>query len=126
MPWSKRLLPSFALGCATLLGASLAAAQDGNSQKPNQTSASQHVRSFEVKYYGSFEKVPPEEIERRLQQKGLLPLVEKPYNQAKVDLIKAKIVGIFKEHGLAVGADSSLEPTRDLRAVRITIEVYKQ
>ena len=66
------------------------------------------------------------EIESRLQKKGLLPVVEKPYDQAKVDSIKAEIVEIYKEHAIAVGADSSLEPTRDLRAVRILIEVYKQ
>jgi hypothetical protein len=41
-------------------------------------------------------------------------------DQAMVDSIKAEIVEIYKEHG------SSLEPTRDLRAVRILIEVYKQ
>ncbi len=41
-----------------------------------------------------------------------------------LDLIKAEI--IYKDYGIAVGADSSLEPTRDRRAVRILIEVYKQ
>jgi hypothetical protein len=47
-------------------------------------------------------------------------------DQARVDSIKAEIVEIYKQHGIAVVADSSLEPTRDLRAVRILIEVYKQ
>ena len=56
----------------------------------------------------------------------LLPVVEKPYDQARVDSIKAEIVEICKEHGIAVSADRSLEATRDLRAVRILIEVYKQ
>jgi hypothetical protein len=63
------------------------------------------------------------------RRKGLLPQLEKPYDQAKVDLIKAEIIEIYKDYGIAVGADSSLEPTRDRRAVRILIEfnrVYKQ
>ena len=46
----------------------------------------------------------------------------KTYDQAKVDLIKAEIIEIYKDCGTAVGADSSLEPTRDRRAVRILIE----
>ena len=71
-------------------------------------------------------RVSPDQIESRLQKKGLLALVEKPYDQAKVDSIKAEIREIYKEHGIAEGADSSLEPTRDPRAVRILIEVYKQ
>ena len=79
-----------------------------------------------VKCLGSFERVSPDEIEARLQKKGLLHPVEKPYDQAKVDLIKAEIIEIYKDYGIAVGADSSLEPTRDRRAVRILIEVYKQ
>jgi hypothetical protein len=97
-----------------------------DSQQPKQTSANQRVRSFGVKYLGSFERVSPDEIEARLRKKGLLPLVEKPYDQAKVGLIKAEIIEIYKDYGIAVGADSSLEPTWDGRAVRILIEVYKQ
>jgi hypothetical protein len=99
-----------------------------DSQLPKQTSASQRVRSFAVKCLGSFERVPPDEIESRLQKKGLLPLAEKPYDPAKVDLIKTEIIiiEIYKDYGIAVGADSSLEPTRDLLAVRILIEVYRQ
>jgi hypothetical protein len=62
----------------------------------------------------------------RESTRSKLPLVEKPYDQAKVDLIKAEIIEIYKDHGTAVVADSSLEPTRDRRAVRILIEVYKQ
>jgi hypothetical protein len=88
--------------------------------------ANQHVHSFAVKCLGSFERVPPDEIESRLRKKRLLPPVEKPYDPAKVDLIKTEIIEIYKDYGIAVGADSSLEPTRDLLAVRILIEVYKQ
>jgi hypothetical protein len=123
---SKRLLLSLALAFSTLLCPLLASAQNVDSQQSKQTSASQRVRSFAVKCLGSFERVPPDEIESRLQKKGLLPLVEKPYDQAKVDLIKTEIIEIYKDYGIAVGADSSFEPTRDLLAVRILIEVYKQ
>jgi len=52
-------------------------------------------------------------------------LAEKPYDQAKVDSIKAEIIEICKDQGIAIGADSFLEPTRDRRAVRIFIQVYK-
>jgi hypothetical protein len=62
------------------------------SQQSTQTSASQRVRSFGVKYLGWFERVSPDEIDSRLQKKGLLPVVEKPYDQVRVDSIKAEIV----------------------------------
>jgi hypothetical protein len=68
----------------------------------------------------------PGEIESPLQKNGLLHLVEKTRDQAKVDLIKAEIIEIYRDYGIAVGADSSLEPIRDLLAVRIFIEVYNQ
>jgi hypothetical protein len=117
---SKRLFLSFALAFSTLLCPFFASAQNVDSQQPKQTSANQRVRSFGVKYLGSFERVSPDEIEARLRKKGLLPLVEKPYDQAKVDLIKAEIIEIYKDYGITVGADSSLEPTRDGRAVSNT------
>jgi hypothetical protein len=62
-----------------------------------------------------------------LTQKGLLPLVERPYDQAKVDLIKAEVIEIYREQGVAVGAYSVLEPAAGgPRAVRVTLEVYKR
>jgi hypothetical protein len=126
MPSSNRLLLSLVLASSALSCPFLASAQNVDSQQPRQATASQRVRSFGIKYLGSFERVSPDEIEPRLQKKGLLPLVEKPYDQAKVDLIKAEIIEIYREHSIAVGADSFLEPTHDLRAVRIIVEVYKQ
>jgi hypothetical protein len=62
---------------------------------------------------------------QRLEQKGLFPLVEKPYDQSKVDLIKAEIIQIYREHGIAVGAYTALEPAGDPHAVKVTLEVYK-
>ena len=123
---SKRLLLPFALVFSTALCPLPASAQNAGFQPPKPTVATQLVFSFGVNYLGSFERVSPEEIQTRLHQRGLLPLVEKPYNQAKVEAIKAEIVEIYKEHGIAVGTDSSLEPTRDLHAVRIIIGVYKR
>ena len=80
----------------------LASAQNVDSQQPKQTRAIQRVRSFGVKHLGSFEKVQPDEIESRLRKKGLLPLVEKPYDQAKVDTIQTEIIGIYRDYGIAV------------------------
>jgi hypothetical protein len=88
-------------------------------------SAAARRRSFGAKYLGSFERVSPDAIESRHQKKGRFPLAEKPYDQAKVDSIKAEIIEICKDQGIAIGADSFLEPTRDRRAVRIFIQVYK-
>jgi hypothetical protein len=123
---SQRLLLSLALAFSTLLCPVLASAQNVDSHRPKQSSAIQRARSSAVKCLVAFERVPPGEIESPLQKNGLLHLVEKTYDQAKVDLIKAEIIEIYRDYRIAVGADSSLEPTRDLLAVRILIEVYNQ
>jgi hypothetical protein len=87
---SKRLFLSFALDFSIMLCPFLTSAQNVDSQQPKQTSTNQRVRSFGVKYLGSFERVSPDAVESRLQKKGLLPLVEKPYDQTKVDLIQGR------------------------------------
>ena len=106
---SQRLLLSLALAFSTLLCPVLASAQNVDSQRPKQSSAIQRARSSAVKCLVAFERVPPGEIESPLQKNGLLHLVE-TYDQAKVDLIKAEIIEIYRDYGIAVGADSSLEP----------------
>ncbi len=84
------------------------------------------VRRFALHYNGSFKRVSPDEIGRRLTQKGLLPVVEKPYDQAKLNLIKEEIKKIYKERGIAVDAESVLNSTSSPRYVEVFIEVYKQ
>ena len=127
MPSSKRPLIRLALALATLLCASVVAvAQNGNSPVPDPPKTRLHVRAFVFHYAGAFKRVSPDDIGVRLAQKGLLPVVERPYDQAKVNLIKAEIIEIYKEHGVAVGAYSALEPAGGgPRAVRVTLEVYK-
>ena len=127
MPSSKRPITPLALLCATLLCASVVAnAQDGNSPLPDPPRPRLHVRAFVFHYAGVFKRVSPDDIGVRLAQKGLLPVVERPYDQAKVDLIKAEVIEIYKEHGVAVGAYSALEPAGGgPRAVRVTLEVFK-
>ena len=123
---SQRLLLSLALAFSTLLCPVLASAQNVDSQRPKQSSAIQRARSSAVKCLVAFERVPPGEIESPLQKNGLLHLVEKTYDQAKVDLIKAEIIEIYRDYGIVVGAYSALEPASSLRAVRIVLEVYKK
>ena len=89
---SKRFSLFFALASLAVLSLPLASAQNAESQQPTPASASQRVRSFGVEYLGSFERVSADEIEPRLQKRGLLPLVEKPHDQSKVDLIKTEII----------------------------------
>jgi hypothetical protein len=124
---SKRPLIPLALVCATLLCASVVAVgQNGNSPLPDPPKTRLHVRAFIFHYAGAFKRVSPDDIGERLAQKGLLPVVERPYDQAKVNLIKAEVIEIYKEHGVAVGAYSALEPAGGgPRAVRVTLEVYK-
>ena len=124
---SKRPLLPLALVGATLWCASVvAAAQKGDAPQPAPPKATLHVRAFVFHYLGTFKRVSPDDIGVRLTQKGLLPVVERPYDQAKVDLIKAEVIEIYKEHGVAVGAYSALEPAGGgPRAVRVILEVYK-
>jgi hypothetical protein len=124
---SNRMFLPFALGCATLLCASLTLSQDLPSQPSNlSNSASLMVRRFVLHYNGAFKRISPEEIAQRLTQKGLLPLVEKPYDQAKLDLVKNEIKKIYREKGIAVDAASVLNATSTPRYVEVFIEVYRQ
>lgn len=124
---SNRFLVPLALACTALLCPLPVAAQAAGSQQSNQgRSASLMVRRFALHYNGSFKRVSPDEIGRRLTQKGLLPVVEKPYDQAKLNLIKEEIKKIYKERGIAVDAESVLNSTSSPRYVEVFIEVYKQ
>ncbi len=123
---SKRLLLLLAVACLTLLCPLRAAAQDSDSQQSNKSSSTGlMVRRFALHYNGSFKKVSPDEITQRLTQKGLLPLVEQPYDQTKLDLVKSEIKKIYKEKGIAVSAESVLNSTSTPRYVEVFIEVYK-
>jgi len=124
---SKRIFVPLALACMALLCPLFVAAQDADSHLPiKSNSASLMVRRFALHYNGSFKRVSPDEIGQRLTQKGLLPLVEKPYDQAKLNLIKNEIKKIYKEKGLAVDAESVLNSTSSPRYVEVFIEIYKQ
>jgi hypothetical protein len=123
---SKRLLFLSAVACLTLSCPLLAAAQDTDSQLSNKSSGTGlMVRRFALHYNGSFKRVSPEEITQRLTQKGLLPLVEQPYDQAKLDLVKNEIKKIYREKGIAISAESVLNSTSTPRYVEVFIEVYK-
>jgi hypothetical protein len=123
---AKRLLLRLALACMTLSCPLLVAAQDADSQQPSKSSSTGlMVRRFALHYNGTFKRVSPDEIGQRLTQKGLLPLVEQPYDQAKLDLIKIEIKKIYKEKGIAVCAESVLNATSTPRYVEVFIEVYK-
>jgi hypothetical protein len=123
---SKRFLLALALALTTLSGPSFPAAQDADSQSSNKSSSSLMVRRFALHYTGSFKKVSADEITQRLTQKGLFPVVEQPYDQAKLELIKNEIKRIYKEKGIAVIAESVLNSTNTPRYVEVFIEVYKQ
>jgi hypothetical protein len=123
---SARLLLPLALTCIALSCPSLAAAQDADSQRSNKSSnTSLMVRRFALHYNGSFKRISPDEIGQRLTQKGLLPVVEQPYDQSRLDLIKNEIKKIYKEKGISVGAESVLNSTSTPRYVEVFIEVYK-
>jgi hypothetical protein len=123
---SNRLLLLLAVVCLTLSCPLLAAAQDADSQQSNKSSSTGlMVRRFALHYNGSFKRVSPDEITQRLSQKGLLPLVEQPYDQTKLDLVKIEIKKIYKEKGIAVSAESVLNSTSTPRYVEVFIEVFK-
>ena len=124
---SKRLLLPVALALTTLLCPLLVAAQDSDSQPSNKSSSTcLMVRRFVLHYNGSFKKVSPDEIGHRLSEKGLLPVVEQPYDQAKLDLIKNEIKKIYKEKGIAVDTESVMNATSTPRYVEVFIEIFKQ
>ena len=123
---SKRVLVPLVLACTALLWPPLVVAQDDGAQKSNKSSStSLMVRRFSLHYNGSFKRVSPDEIGQRLAEKGLLPLVEQPYDQTKLNLVKNEIKKIYKEKGIAVGAESVLNSTNTPRYVEVFIEVYK-
>jgi hypothetical protein len=123
---SKRLLVPLVLASTALLWPPLVVAQDDSAQKSNKSSStSLMVRRFSLHYNGSFKRVSPDEIGQRLAEKGLLPLVEQPYDQTKLNLVKNEIKRIYKEKGIAVGAESVLNSTNTPRYVEVFIEVYK-
>ena len=123
---SKRLLVPLVLASTALLWPPLVVAQDDSAQKSNKSSStSLMVRRFSLHYNGSFKRVSPDEIGQRLAEKGLLPLVEQPYDQTKLNLVKNEIKKIYKEKGIAVGAESVLNSTNTPRYVEVFIEVYK-
>lgn len=127
---SRRLLVAFlalTLAFPALSHPSFPAAQNADSQPSNKSSStSLIVRRFALHYTGSFKKVSADEIAQRLTQKGLFPVVEQPYDQAKLELIKNEIKKIYKEKGIAVIAESVLNSTSTPRYVEVFIEVYKQ
>jgi|SRR5277367_3627718 len=127
---SRRLLLAFLalmLVFPALSGPSFLAAQDADPQSSHKSSStSLMVRRFALHYTGSFKKVSADEIAQRLTQKGLFPVVEQPYDQAKLELIKNEIKRIYKEKGIAVVAESVLNATNTPRYVEVFIEVYKQ
>jgi hypothetical protein len=123
---SKPLLLLSAVACLTLSCPLLATAQDTDSQQSSKSSnTGLMVRRFALHYNGSFKRISPDEITQRLTQKGLLPLVEQPYNQTKLDLVKSEIKKIYKEKGIAVSAESVLNATSTPRYVEVFIEVFK-
>jgi hypothetical protein len=123
---SKRLLVPLALACTTVLCPVLVGAQDDGAQKSDKSSStSLMVRRFSLHYNGSFKRVSPDEIGQRLTEKGLLPLVEQPYDQAKLNLVKSEIKKIYKEKGIAVDVESVLTSTNTPRYVEVFIEIYK-
>ena len=123
---SKRLLVPLALACTTLFCPLFVAAQeDGTRKSDKSSSTSLMVRRFSLHYNGSFKRVSPDKIGQRLAEKGLLPLVEQPYDQAKLNLVKNEIKKIYKEKGIEVGAESVLNSTNTPRYVEVFIEVYK-
>jgi hypothetical protein len=131
MIFSQRLLLPLALAFTTLScllpGAAQDATQDPDSQRSNKNSSTRLiVRKFSLHYTGSFKKISPDEIAQRLTQKGFLPILEQPYDQAKLELIKNEIKKLYQERGIAVGAQSVLNSTSTPRYVEVLIEVYKQ
>jgi len=126
MASSRCLLLALTLTFAVLSGPSSPAAQDADSQPSHKSTSSLMVRRFALHYTGSFKRVSPDEIAQRLTQKGLFPVVEQPYDQAKLELIKSEIKRIYKEKGIAVIAESVLNSTSTPRYVEVFIEVYKE
>jgi hypothetical protein len=124
---SKRFLLAVSLASVIPSCPSLVASPNAASQESDKTSGSNLlVRRFRLQNLALFVRVSAEEIEQRLAQNGLLPLVERPYDQAKVALIKDQIIAIYKEHGVAVVAESFLRPTSSPGYVEVVVEVRKQ
>jgi hypothetical protein len=124
---SNRHFLCAALAWATLLCASVAAAQGFNSQKLiNSSVAAPVLRRVVVRHLGSFDATKLEEIEVRVGRVVNRPRVETPYDQEKVDNMKKVLQELWKERGVSVNVDSQLTQIRDTRYAMLEFLVYKQ
>jgi hypothetical protein len=124
---SKRPFLRVALAWATLLCASVSAAQSSNSQELNNSSVAAPVlRRVVVRHLGSFNATKLEEVEERVGRVVNRPRVETPYDLDKVDNMKKVLQELWKERGVSVNLDSQLTQVRDTRYAILEFLVYKQ
>jgi hypothetical protein len=116
----------FALACATFLFASVAAAQNSNSQ-PVKTSDAvvPLLRRVVVRHLGSFDSTMLEEVSTRVLQIVYRPRVGTPYDQHKVGYMKKVLQELWKERGVSVAVNTQLTQIRDTRYALLEFVVYK-
>jgi hypothetical protein len=81
------------------------------------------IRRFSIRNVGSFAKIDTQEIWDKLQEQGLAPAVEKPYDQETVDRMMAVIREMCRSRGVAVRVVADVAPTSSPRYIvlRLTI-----
>lgn len=92
-------------------------------QQTNSSSTTLLIRRFSIRNVGSFAKIDTHEIWNKLQEQGLAPAVEKPYDQETVDRMMAVIREMCRSRGVAVRVVADVAPTSSPRYIvlRLTI-----
>jgi hypothetical protein len=122
----KPLLVLALAGVALLVAFPLTVLRASAQQTDDPTAAHPLIRRFSIRNLGSFEKIDPAEIQQRLRDQGLLPAVEKPYDQETVDEMAAAIREMYQERGIDVAVDAIVQPTRSPRYVLLSLTIRKK
>jgi hypothetical protein len=122
----KSLLALVLAGVALIIALPLTVLRASAQQTDESTAAHPLIRRFSIRNLGSFEKIDPAEIQQRLREQGLLPAVEKPYDQETVDEMATAIREIYQERGIDVAVDAVVRPTRSPRYVLLSLTIRKK
>ncbi|HXN65941.1 MAG TPA: hypothetical protein VN862_11455 [Candidatus Acidoferrales bacterium] len=92
-------------------------------QQTNNSSTTLLIRRFSIRNVGSFAKIDIHEIWNKLQEQGLAPAVEKPYDQETVHKMMAVIREMYRSRGVEVSVVEDIEPTSSPRYIVLRLSI---
>lgn len=95
-------------------------------QDANVVTGSLVLRHVQTQYLGRFDDAACEQVQARLEKRGLVPEVGAQYDPQKVEKYKKAIQQIWKERGLDVGVRAEFSRIAGTNAAELLFLVYKQ